>query len=232
MRWQDVTFAPDGQLFAALASSPLCAAASYLLALSAAMAAIWTAREIVRTLAGTLLPSNQSGANQTGSTITIAAIVLALAALFLTTTPAPSATLLAWSASLAAAALAPVLFAAFVPRPSAPAALIAIPLGAATVLILILTARYNPFDAFAMSSALSGAPPAVIRKMASLLHTLDAVSVETARQTVQAQIETLARDGITWFGLKPLSCGAIGLALSSAVMAAGTALNAMKLQPD
>ena len=232
MRWQDAVFAQDGLIVSALAPASWGGAATMLLAAAATLCAIWTAREITRTIADCALPAPSAGGSHPIRSYGAIAAVFALAFVILAANPGPSVTLLAWSASLAAAGLAPALLAAFAPRPSAVAALIAIPLGAAVAATLILTARYDPLDAFAMSSAVSGAPPAVIRKMATLLQSLDAVSGEPARQAVLSQIEVLARDAVVWLGLKPLSCGAIGLVLSSFVMLAGTAISALRNRPS
>ena len=221
MRWHDVTFAPDGALFSALAATPSGTIAAVLLVIAGGLAALWTARQIVTTIADLVSPSG--AATSTGAQIVIVAAVFAAAGLFGATHPAPSATLLAWSASFAAAGLAPALLAAFVRRPSRIAALIAIPFGAITALTLILSARYVPLDAFAFSSAVGGAPPVVIRKMGALLQTMVALPEGPDREAIATQIESLARDNVSWFGLKPLASGVIGLALGALVIIAGSA---------
>lgn len=225
MRWQDVAFAPDSVLVATLSSlpgSPLTNAALGLVLLAAAAATVATAHGAAGSIHAAMF--RPDSAAHPRARLAVVTLVWILAALLTATRPATSATLLVWAASLAAAGLAPALLASALPRPSRIAALAAIALGCATVLALTLTARYDAMDALAVSTAYEPMAPPALRKMTTLFTALGLAGDGTAKAALLAQIDTLARDNISWIGLKPIAAGAWGLLASAAVMAIGQAI--------
>lgn len=227
MRWQDISFAPDSLLVAVLSSLPgtvLVNTALGLILLAAAAATIATAQTAAATLHAAFVHPDDTAAPNGWSRFALIVLLWIFAALFTATTPAPAATLLVWAASIAAAGLAPVVIASALPRPSRAAALAAIFCGASLVLALTLTTRYDAMDALAVSTAYEPMPPPALRKMTTLFTSLGVASEERTKSALLAQIETLARDNISWIGLKPVAAGAWGLLLAAAIMGMGQAL--------
>ena len=228
MRWHDAAFAQDALVFAGLDAASMTIDLMSLTICSATVAlTVWTARRIAILSEAALFPDGEPG-TASFRTAFMLPVLLTLAALIAAARPADSATLLAWSATLAAAGLAPALLTALVVlNPGRAAASVAIPFGALFTLAIILASRYAPIDVFALTSSLSNAPPAVVRKLASLQDTLAAATPGPGRDTLLLQAEKLARDNLAWFGLKPLAAGIFGLAAGALIMAAGSVVSAL-----
>ncbi len=219
MRWHEAVFASDALLFAGIqAAAP---AATILIAVIAALtviAALWTAHRIASLVIGVSAAQLSTPALSKP----LALLILLAAALIAYAKPADTVTLMTWSASLAAAALAPAMLAAiFASKPSALAANAAILVGAITALAMILATRYAPLELASWTNALASAPPAVARKLSTLQDAWAAAADGPGKDALLAQAEKLARDNLNWFGVKPVSVGIFGLVLGGIVVLAG-----------
>ena len=219
MRWHEAVFASDALLFAGIqAAAP---AATILFAAIAALtviATLWTAHRIASLAIGV------SAAHLSAPALSkpLALLILLAAVLIAYAKPADTVTLMTWSASLAAAALAPAMLAAiFASKPSALAANAAILVGAITALAMILATRYAPLELASLTNALASAPPSVARKLLTLQEAWAAAAEGPGKDALLAQAEKLARDNLNWFGVKPVSVGIFGLVLGGIVVLAG-----------
>ncbi|MEQ1696351.1 MAG: hypothetical protein ABL901_10980 [Hyphomicrobiaceae bacterium] len=220
MRWHDAIFAPEALLFAGLqAGSPAAAVLAAALIALAVVATVWTSRRILSLVVDVAaMPLAVPGLARF-----VATLVLVAAALIAYAKPADSVTLMTWSASLAAAGLAPVVLTAILVRsPNANSAMTAIVVGALTAALLTLAARFAPVDLFAWTGAASSAPPAVTRRLATLQDAWAAAADGPGRAALRLQAETLARDNLNWFGVKPVSAGVFGLALGGIIVLIGS----------
>lgn len=224
LRWQDLNLDPDAYLPAALdhaLSAPVLAKAA--LATVICLALAWS---VSRLLTVASIPSKAPAARITGGLVIAAAALVALAA------PVAPLTLVNWSASFAAASLAPaVLLAIFVRRPSVPVALLALVLGGGTAVILILGARFAPLEMFALSGQPSNLLPAVARKLAGLQEAM-AGAEGPARDALRDQAARIARDALSWGGIKPPAAGIFGVALGLAVVVAGQLIASISRRRD
>lgn len=221
MRWHDAAFAPDALLFAGLETTPLGFVLVAAFAATAALACVWTARR-AGALAGAALFSGAEG-DEGVRPVMLTIVSLALAAGLAWLKPADAATLIAWSASLAAAALVPALIAGLVlARPSAPIALAAMAVGGGLALLLILGSRFAPLELFGWTGSLSTAPPTVVKKLATLHDTWASAADGPGKDALALQATKLARDSLNWFGVRPLAAGVLGLAGGAAFMFAGS----------
>ena len=223
IRWHEAIFAPDALLFAGIQSAS--SAASILIAAVAGLAVIatfWTSRRIAT------LAMGGTGAPATTAAIYKPCLVVLAAAVIAYAKPADAVTLMTWSASLAAAALAPTMIAAiFARNPSVIAANTAILTGAIITVAVILAARYAPVELAGWSNALASAPSAVTRKLASLQDAWAAAAEGPGKDALRAQAEKLARDNLSWFGVKPMAAGIFGLALGCIIVLIGTVLSSI-----
>ena len=231
MRWHDFSFAPDGVLMSVLTAQPdtiLTNAAIALVLIAAGLAALATARHAAQVFfAAFARLAGDPPPQRSWAMFVIVATTWLLAALFAATKPAPAATLLVWAAAIAAGGLAPALAASRVENPSRIAALIALPAGALTALGLILLTRYDAMDAIALTTAFEPLSPPAMRKLSTLWSALSVAQGEVAQAPILAQMQDLARDNVSWLGLKQLAAGTWGLVTGTIVMAAGQGVSAL-----
>ena len=227
LRWTDAQFAQDTLLFAGLDTTLAGSAIVTLFLATTILATVWTARRI------TLLSEATVRADHGRFSGVILLTVMLVGAAIALLQPADGATLMTWSASLAAAALTPPLVGALtLGRPSPSAAIAAMLTGAIVTLVLILGSRYVPLELFAWTGFVSHAPPAVAKKLAALHDTWLAAADGPGRDALAAQAAKLARDNLNWFGVKPLGAGVIGLAAGGIVMLVGSILASAGARAD
>lgn len=219
MRWQDAAFAPDALLFAGLqAASPAATVLMLGLVGLAIAAVVWSSRRIV----SLGIDAATVHGPQAGPSTPVAVAILTASAFVAYARPVDALTLMTWSASFAAAALAPATLAAiFIRKPSAIAANAAIVAGALVAAALIVAAQYAPLELFAWSGGSSSAPAAVTRKLATLQDAWAAAADGPGKAALRMQAEKLSRDNLNWFGVRPLSAGVFGLALGSTIVLIG-----------
>lgn len=218
MRWQEAVFSPDALLHAGLqAASPAAPVLIVAIAVLAMFATIWTSRRIA-----TLAMDTPGSSPLAPAAFGKPCLVLLAAALIAYAMPADAVTQMTWSASLAAASLAPAMFTAIIARrPNAVAANAAILTGAIITLTMILATRYAPVELATWTNALSSAPAAVVRKLATLQDAWTAAAEGPGKDALRAQAEKLARDNLSWFGVKPVAAGIFGLSLGAIIVLAG-----------
>ena len=221
VRWHEAVFSSDSLLFVSLdaTAGPAAPALKILIAVAVAAAAIWTAGRIANLVRSTQGPAS-------AKTFAIPLIVLTVASGLALLKTADTVTLLTWSASLAAAALAPAVFASALSAraPHRAAVIAAITTGAAATLLAVLGARYAPLELFTATSQMSAAPASVAKKLATLQDTWASAAEGPGRDALRLQAEKLARDNLNWFGIKPQSGAILGAALGVAILLAGAFL--------
>lgn len=225
IRWHDVSFSTDAMLYAALDhASAIAAPLKIAITLLVVAAALWASRRIA-SLAYDAAPSLSRASLAPLSavaTILIAASLIALAG------PADAVTLMSWSAAFAAAGLAPAVVAAVLTtRPSAIAVAAAMITGAVFTLALILAVRYAPVTLFAWSSMAETASPAAVRKLSNLQDAWVAAADGPGKEALRAQAERIARDGLNWFGIKPVAFGIFGLGIALLIALTGSLINSL-----
>jgi hypothetical protein len=225
LRWHETAFAPDSILFAALDSTGASAAAASLAILAIALA-VCSANRISALATRTNAPSTTAK-----RWINLMAL-LTIASVLAATQAADSVKLLTGAAALAAAGLAPTLIASILrPRAvGANTAAVAIALGTATTLALIVGASAAPIELFKLTSALSAAPASVAKKLTTLHDLWLSAPIGPGRDALLVQAEKLARDNLAWLGLRPQNAGIIGSAIGAAVLSLG-ALLTVSLKP-
>ncbi len=213
LKWQDLSFLADASPFVGLAAAGLPKAALILLVAGLALAAAWTATCIT------------AHAHAQGSRIAPALVILAAGAVA-AFDEADIATLIATAAAISAGGLGPTVIAAVFSRRLPPrATILAMTLGALAALVLTTAPRFAPLATFAMSGSAATAPQSLVRKLASLRDTIATVPDGPGRIAARQQSEKLARDAISWFGLKPAASGILGLTLGAVVLILGMSLS-------
>jgi len=225
IRWHDVNFSTDAMLYAALDhASPIAAPLKIAITLLVVAAALWTSRRIAALAydAAPILSSASPAPLGAVATILAAASLIALAG------PADAVTLMSWSAAFAAAGLAPaVLAAVLTTRPSAVATATAMITGAVLTLALILAVRYAPVTLFAWSGMAETAAPAAVRKLANLQDAWASAADGPGKEALRAQAERIARDGLNWFGIKPVAFGIFGFGIALLIALTGSLINSL-----
>ena len=231
MRWHEAAFATDSLLFAGLqAATPAATVLIVALAALTVLATFGTAHRIA-------ILATSAVADPIGTPVfskPLAVLVLLAAALIANAKSADAVALLTWSASLAAAALAPAMLAAvFVRYPSSLAANSAILAGAITTMTVILAVNSAPIELAAWTNALASAPSSVTRKLATLQDAWTAAADGPGRDALRVQAEKLARDNLSWFGVRPVAAGIFGLAIGGIIVLAGSIVSsAMRPKPS
>jgi Sodium:solute symporter family len=214
MRWHDAVIAPDALTlvgFDILATSPIL---MWLFGLCVLLAASVLATNLARSAT---LPVSLASQRWTG--LSAAGLVLGGGTLAWLQ-PADSLTLVAWVASVALATLGPVCLATSLFGPlNSRATALAIITGATTTLILILAPRYIPLTVTDLTGAMANAPPAILRRFMSLRDNLATLPAGEAKSALVLTMERLARENITWLGLKPIASGIWGFALGTSILA-------------
>lgn len=232
MRWHEVAFAPDAMVFAALdASGPGANAMKIAIVVIAVAAAIWTARRLARLVIGIVAPAHGVERRTPFAKVALLLGLLACAAVgIVVAKPADAVTLLAWSASLAVATIAPALLAARIYRRPSPTAALVSMAGAATVTgLMVIGTTLAPVEVYSWTGSISSAPVSVSRKLANLESTWASASQGPGKDALRLQAVKLARENLNWFGLKPLAVGTAGFVLGTIVVLLGSALVAGRL---
>lgn len=234
LRWHEAVFAQDGLLDAGLqAGSGGWPLATVLAAIACGLAVATLVRSM-QVLARTWNVDLDTRVRRLAAMVFLIGTACLLVVTGVTSR-IDAATVLVWSASFAAAALAPCVVARlFLARPNAGVAAVAIMAGALTSAGLIAATQLAPVAAYNWSGSAASVPPSVARKFTSLQDKLLLVEEGPARAAVRVQLDTLARDNTVWLGLKPTAVGLLGLMLGGLVMVLGSmiAVAARRRIPD
>jgi Na+(H+)/acetate symporter ActP len=139
--------------------------------------------------------------------------------------PADSMTLVAWTASVALGGLGPACLVVCLFGPvNGRAASLAMTTGFVLTLILILAPRYMPLSVADLTGALANATPAIARRIASLRDILASSANAETKATALLLAERLARDHISWLGLKPIASGVWGFVAGVTTLLVGQLL--------
>jgi Na+(H+)/acetate symporter ActP len=221
LRWNDAVFVQDSLAIISLDAAKAPNAILWLLALAALIGAILATSSMTMNLARSTSPVNS--ATRTRGVLCGLGLV-ALAGCVALARPGDSLTLVTWSASFVIAALGPSVITGGRSGPRATA--LAIVAGAVVTVVLIGSARWFPLAVADWTGALVNAPPAVLKRIA----TLREVAADPAKREMLQAAERLARDHILWLGLKPHIAGLWGSLVGLAILGVSQCLCIVRAQ--
>jgi Na+(H+)/acetate symporter ActP len=222
MRWHEATFAPDALALVGLDALGAPTPVLSLFGLSVLLAAL--------ILTVNLTGSATTSLGRDAGPLTVLARVALVAAggLVAWLQPADSLTLVAWTASVALAGLGPVCLALSVfGSVNGRAAVLAIVIGVVLTSLMILAPRYLPLGVADLTGALANAPPTIVRRIATLRESLATLPTGDAQAAAALMAERLARDHVTWVGLKPIASGVWGFLIGCTTLVVGQLLSGL-----
>jgi hypothetical protein len=220
IRWHEVVIAPDALALVGLDALGAPTPVLWLFGLSVLLAAL----TLTVNLTGSATTSLGRDAGRWTGLARIA--LVAAVGLVAWLQPADSLTLVAWTASVALAGLGPVCLATCVfGSVNGRATVLAIAIGVVLTSLMILAPRYLPLTVADLTGALANAPPAIVRRIAALRENMATLPTGEAKAAAALMAERLARDHITWFGLKPIASGTWGFLIGSTTLVVGQLLS-------
>jgi len=212
LRMQDVSIAREGLPFAALDAAGLPPAAKAGLVLAAlAAGAVLTAGAVAAGVGrtGGHASGRTNGWSARGAMV---AAIVAIAGAVSWSGVADFVTLMVLAATLAACAVLPPLMGAIVfARPNWTVAVAGVAVAAVIAIGLTLSPRFAPLTVFEMTGASANLPPTLKRRLTTLEAQVSAAPPGPQQAAAVQQIQRMAEDRVTWFGLKPIASGLLGL---------------------
>ncbi len=219
LRLDDIVIARDHALFAAPLLAGLPDSATLLLAGVTALASLFAAAWLGRTLGAAATCRSVKGGASVFASVSLVALAAAGAVFLVLARTADVMTLLAWGLAVSAAGLAPVLLAGvWSMRATAAGAILGMLAGVGLTLYYIVATRYFAPAFYELWSVLSSAGYGSIADLEAAREALAQATASDEQQAARQVYVEAARAVANWWGLRDTASGALGAAFGFLVL--------------